>query len=249
MDRAKAEWIETMNQLDLDATYASMDDPAALGTSQINLVLAKSREQGYPHSEVLRRLTDDFHRQNIFRKVQSFHGVAILFVTTSNLEVKAAAEEFLWTHREGELPLLSQVECTLLRLMRKRNVLFLYPELRPHVEKALDTSPEIVRYVDPPNPLSLSYEAEVNQHHRSFVILKTLSEEQLAPLLKIFLQQEAEINAEFWKARGKLSASERELGGFETYGEGGRHYVFPGILKNLRIRFEGRDVASNKTTE
>jgi hypothetical protein len=187
MDREKTEWVEYMNGLDLDATYASMDDPAMPGHTQVDFVFAKSIEHGEADSEVFHRLTHDFDRQNIFHKVQSFHAAAILFVRTPDPAVKDAAGKFLRTYKEAELPLLSQVECTLLRLTRKRNVLFVYPALRPQIAKALESTPEIERYVDPPNSYRLTYAGEVNQHHRSFEILKTLSEEQLAELLKLFL--------------------------------------------------------------
>ena len=74
---------------------------------------------------------------------------------------------------------MNQVECALLRLARKQNVLFLYPALRLQIAKVLESTPEIERFVDPPNSYSLTYVAEVAQHHRSFEILTTLPEEQL----------------------------------------------------------------------
>jgi hypothetical protein len=58
--------------------------------------------------QVLRRLTHDFDRRNIFRKVQSYHAVAILFLTSSDPNVKAAADEFLRANKEGNLPLFNQ---------------------------------------------------------------------------------------------------------------------------------------------
>ncbi|HWZ52769.1 MAG TPA: hypothetical protein VNW54_15025 [Granulicella sp.] len=246
MEREKAEWVEYMNGLDLDATYASMNDPAAPGHTQVHFVLTKSREHGNTDSEIFRRLTHDFDRQNIFRKVQSFHAVAILFLKTSDLAVTIAAEEFLQTYKEADLPLLNQVECALLRLTRKRNVLFVYPALRPKIAKALELTPEIERYVDPPNSYSLTCAGEVNQHHRSFEILKTLPKEQLASLLTLFLDAEAKINDEFWNARKSLADTEKQILGFEIYGDNGRHYAFKGILGNLGIKFEERDAASSK---
>lgn len=246
MDRAKSEWVAYMNGLDLNATYASMDDPAEPGRTQIHFVFAKSKECGIPEIDVLRRLTEDFERQNIFHKIQSFHAVAILFVRSSDPEVKAAAEEFLWTHREGELPLLNQAECAALRLVRKRNALFLYPELRPQIATILASSPEIRRFVDPLNPYHLTYAGEINQHHLSFKVLKGLSEDQLAALLKVLLDREAEVNENFWKAREKLPDSEKQMLGFEIYGDDGRHYAFKGILRERGITFEDRDAASSQ---
>lgn len=249
MDRKKAEWVEYMNGIDLDATYASMDDPAMPGQTQVHFVFTKSSEHGKADSEIFHRLTHDFGRQNIFHKVQSFHAVAILFVRTLDPAVKVAAKEFLRTYKEAELPLLNQVECALLRLTRKRNVLFVYPGLRPQISKVLESTPEIERYVAPPNSNSLTYAGEVDQHHRNFEILKALSEEQLASFLKLFLDAEAKINDDFWQARGKLSDSEKQLLGFECYGDDGRHYAFKGIISELGIKFEEPDGASSKASK
>jgi len=249
MHREKAEWVEYMNGLDLDATYASMNNPAAPGQTQVGFVIKKSREHGYTDNEILRRLTQDFDRQNTFHKIQSFHGVAILFQTTSDAALKAAAGDFLRRYKEGNLPLLNQVECALLRLARKQNVLFLYPALRPQIAKVLESTPEIERFVDPPNSYSLTYAAEVGQHHRSFEILTTLPDEQLSSLLTQALEAEAKINDDFWTARKNLTDAEKQMLGFEIYGDEGQHYAFEGILGNMGIRLEEGDAASAKASE
>lgn len=249
MDREKAEWVEYMNGLDLDATYASMNDPASPGQTQVGFVIKKSRQRGYTDDEILDRLIQDFDGQNIFHKIQSFHGVAILFQTTSDPALKAAAGDFLRRYQEGNLPLLNQVECGLLRLARKQNVLFLYPVLRPKIAKVLESAPEIERFVDPPNSYSLTYAAEVGQHHRSFEILRTLPEEQLSSLLTQALDAEARINDDFWDARKNLTDAEKQTLGFEIYGDEGRHYAFKGILGNLGVKFEERDAASTEASE
>jgi hypothetical protein len=242
MEREKAEWVAFMNSLDLDGAIAAMDDPAAPGHTQVHIVLAKSREQGMTEVEIFRRLAHEFERQNIFRKLQSFHGVAIIFQLTSDPEVKTVTGEFLRRYENGDRPLLNQVECTLLRFTRKRNVLAVYPILRPQIAKALESAPEIERFVDPPNSYSLTYAGEVDQHHRTFAILKTLSEEQLGPLLKLFLEAEEKMNGDFQIARKNLPNTEKQLLGFEIYGEGGNHYAFKGILSNLAIKFEDGEV-------
>ncbi len=238
MDREKAEWVEYMRGLDIDATFASLDDPAVPGHTQVHIVLGKSREHGIPDIEVFHRLTQDYAYQNIFRKVQTYHAVAIIYLKTEDSSVKAAAEEFLRTYQDVELPLLNQVECALLRLTRKRNVLFVYPALRSRIATALESAPELERYVDPPNSYSLTFTGEVEQHHRSFEELKNMPEDHLASLLKLLLDTEAKLNEDFWKARGSLSPSETQLLGFEIYGDGGRHYAIKGVLKNLGITLD-----------
>lgn len=144
---------------------------------------------------------------------------------------------------------MNQVECALLRLARKRNVLFLYPALRPQIAKVLESTPEIERSVDPPNSYSLTYAAEVGQHRRSFELLTTVPEEQLSSLLAEALDAEAKINDHFWDARKNLTDTEKQMLGFEIYGDEGRHYAFKGIVGNLRIKLEERYAASTQASE
>ena len=144
---------------------------------------------------------------------------------------------------------MNQVECALLRLARKRNVLFLYPALRPQIAKVLESTPEIERSVDPPNSYSLTYAAEVGQHRRSFELLTTLPEEQLSSLLAEALDAEAKINDHFWDARKNLTDTEKQMLGFEIYGDEGRHYAFKGIVGNLGIKLEERYAASTQASE
>lgn len=122
----------------------------------------------------------------------------------------------------------------------------MYPALRSQIAKVLESTPEIERYVSPPNSYSLTYAGEVDRHHRSFEILKNLPEEQLASLLRVFMDAEAKINADFWQARNNLPDTERQILGFEIYGDDGRHYAFKG---NLGIKFNEPDGASSKASE
>jgi hypothetical protein len=57
-----------------------------------------------------------------------------------------------------------------------------------------------------------------------------LSDEQLSAHLAELLKIEARIESDFWAARSKLPDSEKQIGGFESYGVGGKHYAFKNML-------------------
>ena len=68
-------------------------------------------------------------------------------------------------------------------------------------------------------------------------------------MLTQVLDAEAKINDDFWDARKNLTDAEKQMLGFEIYGDEGRHYAFKGILGDLGIKFEERDAASIEASE
>jgi hypothetical protein len=149
--------------------------------------------------------------------------------------VKAAAREFLNRYKEGELPLLNQVECSHLRVTRKILVISAYPNLRKRLQHDLTVAPELTRFILPPTALDLSYASELLFHGMWFEHIKALPGTELEKLLDTFLKMERAIEEDFKVARSKLSGSETQLAGFEYYGLNGKHYAFKNIMHNLKI--------------
>jgi hypothetical protein len=228
--------LKTLESFDVEQIFTCLDDPIPSGpTTQAHIFIKKSRAAGLPEREILHRLTNDYGRQSLFRKEQSFLAVCVLYLHTGDIDVMTDAKEFLDTHKDAELPLLNQIECALLRLVRKNNVLQTYPKLREQISQSLQSAPELVRFVNPPSALSITYGDEVQLHHRTFEKLVQYPDAALKSMLKQLLPLEAEINDRFWKARKTLPGSEVQMLGFEIYGEGGRHYFFRGVLHNYGI--------------
>jgi hypothetical protein len=61
------------------------------------------------------------------------------------------------------------------------------------------------------------------------------SEEQLRAQLAELLKIEEKIEVDFQAARAALSDAEWQVGGFEAYGLGGKHYAFKSMPPNLGI--------------
>jgi hypothetical protein len=235
MDENKAAWEREIKSLTASEVLDLMDDPMTTGTTAAHYFINKSFEEGHSPDEILARLTHDYERQSIFRKEHSFLAVCFLYLRVEDTNVMKKAKLFLDTHKDAPLPLLNQVECALLRFERKSNVLRVYPALREKVALQLQSAPELVKFVETPSAFTLTYEAEVANHHRTFEVLKRLSDVELQKLLALLLPMESAIHEEFKTARSTLSDSERQILGFEIYGEGGRHYFFRGVLHNYGI--------------
>jgi hypothetical protein len=236
MNEDRDAWRQAMETLDPAQIFALMDDPIPFGPStHAHYFVEKSIAQGEPLHEILNRLTRDFDRQSIFRKEQTFLAVCLLYLRGEDVTITVEAKAFLDKYKDADLPLLNQVECGLLRLTRKSNVLHAYPRLRDQVAQTLQSAPELIRFVHPPSALSLTYAAEIELHHRSFAMLKQLPDAELEKLLGMILPVEAAIDEEFKAARKNLPDSERQVLGFEIYGEGARHYFFRGVLHNYGI--------------
>ncbi len=234
--RDKDEWLTFMEEVTAEQAFLMLDDPVPAGpTTHVHFFIKKSVAEGRPEAQILHRLTAGFERHSLFRKEQSFFGACLIYLQTEDLEVMTAAKAFIDRYKDALLPLLNQVECTLLRLTRKANVLQVYPNLREEISHAMQSVPELIRFVNAPSAFSLTYGEEVQQHHVTFEKLKQLSDTQLQQLLDQLLPVEAAMDEEFWKARKKLADSELQLLGFEIYGKDGRHYFFRGVLHNYGI--------------
>lgn len=236
LDAERDASLKTMESFDVEQIFSCLDDPMLTGpTTQAHVFIRKSSAAGIPEREILNRLTHDYAHQSLFRKEQSFLGVCVLYLQTDDIDVMTDAKAFLDTYKDAKLPLLNQVECAFLRLVRKANVLQTYPKLREQIFQSLQSAPELIRFVNPPSALSLTYGEEILLHHRTFKDLAQCSDAVLKSMLEQLLPLEAEINDSFWKARKTLPGSEVQMLGFEIYGEGGRHYSFRGVLHNYGI--------------
>jgi hypothetical protein len=239
VDRMKEDreaWERKTEMLDADQVFNSMDDPMpSWPHTHAHYFVNKSILRGDPPREILKRLTHDYERQNIFRKEQTFLGVCLLYLGVDDVAVMTEAKAFLDRYKDADLPLLNQVECALLRITRKSNVLKEYPRLREQIGQMSQSAPELVRFVNPPSAFTMTYGAEVETHHRTFEMLKRLSDAELQRLLGMLLQIESAMANEFTTARKGLSYSESQVLGFEIYGDSGRHYFFRGVLHNYGI--------------
>jgi hypothetical protein len=228
-------WQAEMERLDSAAVFARMNLPLRVGGSEAEYFVEKSLASSRDSSDILRQLISNFEQQSIFRKEQTFAAVGILYNRIDDGAVKAAAREFLNRYKEGELPLLNQVECSHLRVTRKILVISAYPNLRKRLQHDLTVAPELTRFILPPTALDLSYASELLFHGMWFEHIKALPGTELEKLLDTFLKMERAIEEDFKVARSKLSGSETQLAGFEYYGLNGKHYAFKNIMHNLKI--------------
>ncbi len=235
MDRERGAWRLEMERLDSAAIFARMDRPLPPGGSEAAYFVRKSLAGGGRPQEILSQVTLDFERQCIFRKEQTFVAVCALYQQIDDAATRASARAFLDRYKSADLPLINQVECALLRLTRKISILSLYPDLRTMIDNSLRSAHELIRFVQPPTALQMSYVAEVDMHWAMFQQIKLLPEEALRPLLESLLGTEASIDQDFKLARSRLADSERQIGGFEYYGVDGKHYAFRNILHNFGI--------------
>jgi hypothetical protein len=234
-DQAIADWRAEMESLDAPQVFARMDVPTRAGGCEAQYYIAKCENAKVPAPKVLSDLTHDFDQQSIFRKIQTFLAVCILYVRTDTGLTKSEARAFLDRYKDADLPYLNQVECCMLRMVRKVAVLSVYPQLREKIRQQLQSAPELVRLVHPPTAFGLTYGIELDLHRRSFEQLKLLSEDQLKERLQDLLAAESAIESDYRESRSKLTGWETQIGGFEGYGLGGKHYAFRTFMHELGI--------------
>jgi hypothetical protein len=89
------------------------------------------------------------------------------------------------------------------------------------------------------------YPIELEQNRRIFVEIRSWSDERLRATLAELLKTEQKIETDFQTASSKLSDAERQMGGFEGYGLGGKHYAFKTMPPNLGIPLTEPNDAAN----
>jgi hypothetical protein len=215
-----------LEQLDPESLFSQMDTPLTNGqNTEGHRFVEKSLISGLPALEIFNRLTSDFERQGIFRKIQTFVALCTLYRRADDI-IQELCQNFFDQYKDGELPLINQVECALLRWTRKSSTVSHYPLLRPRLQRQLESAPELIRFVRPPTVLEHLYPFELMQNHQMFAKIKDLSEQQLKNFLKLLLKIESEIENDYETAYSRLSDTEKQIGGFENYGMGGKYPFF-----------------------
>jgi hypothetical protein len=103
-----------------------MDSPLRWYGTEGVIYAEKSLSDGKSPEEVFDRLTADFERQSILRKLQSFAGVCALFKKSEAGPTKELMSKFLEKWQDRELPLLNKVECAWIRVVRKNLIISAY---------------------------------------------------------------------------------------------------------------------------
>jgi hypothetical protein len=213
-----------------------MDRPMAWYGCEGVIYAEKSLANGDTVEQVFAKLTYNFNRQSIFRKLQSFAGVCGLYWKTSDAPTRVSIRGFLIECRDAELPLLSQVECRCIRIARKLLVISVYPVIEKRITEELQSAPELVRFVQPPTGFNESLDFEVRLHKTTFERLATLSEPELRIQLNDLETFENSIEPAFAEASKQSTLyQESSLTWFQSYGKGRHHFAFKNILRNCGI--------------
>jgi len=246
MDRQALQWREEVEKLSTTQVFALMDFPLRGGLSEAHIFIDKSLSTRLPEIQIFDQLTYDYEDQSIFRKEQSCVAICVLHERAIDAAIKEKCRAFLERFEDGKLPLMNQVECAFLRVVRKVSIISLYPLLRDKIENQLKTAPELERFVGPLSALDLNYDTELALHNLKLTELRSLANEQLEKELVEILKTEKAMDDEFIAARAKLSGSESQIGGFEYYGVNGKHYAFKNIIKNFGIAVRGGTSTNSK---
>ena len=232
-------WQNELLTLSSDELYQRMDLPLGSRNSEGRHFVERCISEGQDLEKVFDRLTCDFDAQSIFRKEQSFFGVCVIYNKLPIGNIKKKAKDFLDRYKEGKLSTLNIAECALLRLNRKLLITNAYPKLREDIRRGLESAPEIIKFVHPPNALDYTFEEELLTHQKIFNVLKSIPEENLKKVIPVIEKYESSLEDKFKQALATLTDNEIQLCGFEDYGEGGIHFSFRNILHNFGI--EKRD--------
>lgn len=245
MENQRADYHGKLEASTADELLALMEFPLCPGKCEAQYYVDRKIANGVSLDSIFAEVTKDYDRQSIFRKEQSFVAACCLYIHSRDEMQRMRFLEFLHRHEEGDLPLLNEAECTILRVVRKTNIVNHYPELRTALQEQLATAPELVRYVRPPSSLDVTYPIELAMHRVTFAALLLLKDVTLANIVSSGTRYEESVAEAFSEARSKLKVNEATIGGFEFYGVGGKHWSFKNILRHFRIESQGDQSVTN----
>lgn len=184
--------------------------------------------------EIFNELISQYEKSSIFRKEHIFVALSTLYHNAKS-PLKEEIKIWLINNSEKELNRFNRNETILLRLIRKILVISVYPEIRNKIDESLVSAPEIIKYIDTPNSLKVTFPIELELHHKFYNKILNQTEKQLDNDYNVYHKLDAEIDVAFREAYKKLNGSEHQIGGFEQYGHGNKHYAFRNILTNLNV--------------
>ena len=234
-DRHALQWREDVEKLATTQVFALMDFPLREGVSEAHIFIDKSLSTRLPEAEIFDQLTYDYEDQSIFRKEQSCVALCVLHQRAIDAAVKEKCRAFLERVEDGKLPLVNQVECAFLRVVRKISIISRYPQLSDKIEHRVKAAPELERFMGPLSARDLSYETELALHNLKFTELGSRTPEQLENELAEILKTERAMEDEFAAAHAMSDGSASRVGGFENYGVNGKHRALKNIIKDFGI--------------
>jgi hypothetical protein len=232
-DRSYEEYQKQLQNLDSESLFFKMDLPPRGGKTEADYFVEKYFS-GDNAQELFTKLIDNWDRQSIFRKEQTYIALCVLYklcYERSKRSIRRQIIDFLDENKDKELNLLNQVECISLRILRKLLIINVYPSFREEIKAYLENVPELIKFVHTPSPLEETFFYEILSHSLSFHHLLTLDFQQLENL-KIKLDKvESEIETYFQLAQQSMTIDDMVVGGFEYYGLDGKHSTFRNIME------------------
>lgn len=229
-DRSYEEYQKQLQDLDSESLFFKMDLPGRGGKTEADYFVEKYFS-GDNAQELFTKLIDDWDRQSIFRKEQTYIALCVLYKLCSERSIRRQIIDFLDENKDKELNLLNQVECISLRILRKLLIIKVYPLFREEIKAYLEDVPERIKFVHTPSPLKETFYDEILSHHLSFHHLLTLDFQKLENLKKKLDKVESEIETDFQLAQQSMTIDDMLVGGFEYYGLDGKHSTFRNIME------------------
>jgi hypothetical protein len=234
IDTFRDKYYNTLKNLtSLEILNQAMEYPLGMGKTDSEFYLEK-RLKEISTKEIFNELIKNFERDSIFKKEQKFVALSILYNEVTGI-LKDNIKKWLLERKDGILNKLNRNETIMLRIFRKIFIINFYPKLREKIEDYIKNAPEIIRFIQKPNALDLTYETELIMHKNYFKELLSKTEEELDKQyieLDIF---EKKLDLSFSEAYKNLKREEKQFMGFEYYGKNGVQYSFKIILTNYGV--------------
>lgn len=229
-ERSYEEYQKKLQNLDSESLFLRMNLRERGGKTEADYFVEKYFS-GDNSQELFTKLIDDWDRQPIFRKEQTYIALCVLYKLSSERYIRTQIINFLDENRDKELNVLNQVECLFLRITRKLLIIKVYPLFREKIKAYLENVPELIKFVHTPSALKeTSFEEEIS-HSLVFCHLLTLDFQKLENLKKKLEKVESEIEIDFQLAQQSMTIDEIQVRRLEDYCIDKKNLAFRNIME------------------
>lgn len=238
IDQGIEDWRDILkNASDSDLLFY-MEYPLRLGgveaVPSVRYV-RKHLEQQMSVKDILKRLTEGYEKQSIFRKQNTFAGLCELHNRISDEVGKQEIKKFLFDECNLKMNAFNKTEAAVLRVMKKVCMISLYDRFNKRIEEVKQNLPEIIRFVDPPTVIQKIYPVVLNSHQNILPSLRKSTEDSCGKLTQIIEGLEATIKQDWENVIQGIPNGQREIGGFEYCGLGENVDRLEAIVRNFNV--------------
>ena len=184
-------------------------------------------------------LVKGYEKQTVFRKQNTFAGLCELHNLTADVTAKEKIRQFIYDDNNRKMNAFNIAETVILRFCKKLLVITLYDPQQKWLETKINSLPEIIRFVNPPNPIDDINSIALVSYFGVLPRLQMQTDAFCENLAMEIKQIETSLEEDWKSVVHKIPESQKELFGIEYCGLGCNIDCVENIVRKFCLNFNG----------